>query len=225
MNPITRIQKLSRAVGIISKIMCVLLIIGFVVLTIGSLVLYIIPSDFLSVRMDGAALVDVNLDWVPGDWDLTEYEEDILDDNDNADAVLQVGPRSLKVMANADDVLLLTGHRIATLLLVAMVFLAGLFVVLQFVIRLCSSLQKSPTPFTPDILRQLKGLGWALVAWAVVPGLLGSLVMALMHISADQVNISIHLDLDSILLALFFLVLVYVFEYGTQLQRQSDETL
>lgn len=224
MNPITRIQKLSRAVGIISKIMCVVLIIGFVALTIGSLALYILPSDFLSIRMDGAALVDVNLDWVPGDWDLTDYETEILED-DNEDVILQVGPRSLQVMANADDVLLLTGHRIATLLLVAMVFLAGLFVVLQFVIRLCTSLQKSPTPFTPEILRQLKATGWALLAWAVVPGALGSLALALMHISADQVNISIHLDLESVLLALFFLVLVYVFEYGAQLQRQSDETL
>lgn len=223
MNPITRIQKLSRVVGIISKIMCVLLIIGFVALTIGSLALYILPSDFLSIRMDGAALVDVNLDWVPGDWDLTDYETEIVEDD--PDVVLQVGPRSLQVLANADDVLLLTGHRIATLLLVAMVFLAGLFVVLQFVIRLCASLQKSPTPFTPEILRQLKATGWALLAWAVVPGALGSLVMALMHISADQVNISIHLNLESVLLALFFLVLVYVFEYGAQLQRQSDETL
>lgn len=88
--------------------------------------------------------------------------------------------------------------------------------------KLCSAFRTCATPFTQKISQGLRNLAWSLVPVAVVSSLAECVSDSLL--SGDW-DLSIGLDVSTVLLVLCIFMLSAIFKYGTALQTQSDETL
>lgn len=82
-----------------------------------------------------------------------------------------------------------------------------LLVALMFAKKLAKALEVCESPFEAEVLKRMKHFGFALLPWAVF--MLSSGISAL----------------TIVLLVLVIILFSYIFNYGAQLQQQSDETL
>ena len=78
------------------------------------------------------------------------------------------------------------------------------------------------SPFDPNNVKRLKRAAISIVLLSVIPAIVEVATESLMGTLG---LISLHVDVVYIALAFFFFCLAYIFEYGAELQKQSDETL
>lgn len=96
-------------------------------------------------------------------------------------------------------------------------------IVLCHVSRFAKTLKRSHAPFTSDVVRRLKKIGWSLVFAATLPSVIGGFVSA--FVLSGDVKLAFDINLPLVLLVLIFLLLIYIFSYGVELQEESDTTL
>lgn len=103
------------------------------------------------------------------------------------------------------------------------VFLAVLF----FVSRFLQSIKSGDTPFTAKNVRRLKTVSILLIAVEPVQLIFQSVLNAVRPLTADGKKMVTVSSAGGIVLILGLVVfcLALVFEYGAELQKQSDETL
>ncbi|MCM1506541.1 MAG: hypothetical protein NC177_05325 [Ruminococcus flavefaciens] len=90
----------------------------------------------------------------------------------------------------------------------AVIFIASIYVILMFVVKLCKALEVCQSPFEENVLTAMKKLAYSFIPFGVVSILIG--------------GISI---LSTALVVLVVLVFVYIFSYGAELQQESDDTV
>ena len=93
-------------------------------------------------------------------------------------------------------------------------------VVVLFMIRaLMKSIEKCETPFCNDVIRKMKNFGYSLIPLAVLSGTSEN--------TWNILDVGVHagIDLKVVFVILVVFMLVMVFSYGAELQKQSDETL
>lgn len=95
-------------------------------------------------------------------------------------------------------------------------------VILIFISRFGKVLQTSETPFSPKCIKCLKIVAYVLLVWSIVGGLIGMVSRGWL---TGRFMMGFSVDFGMLLLALAFLMVVYIFQYGAKLQKESDETL
>lgn len=112
------------------------------------------------------------------------------------------------------------------LCLIAMV---TLFLVCLFAKKIFSKLEKSETPFIPELPAKIYAIGLTLIIGTgasiilrVISGLVAGFNNA--DVNADSLY-NAGLDSSVMIIGAFLLALSYVFEHGLKLQQESDETL
>ena len=102
-------------------------------------------------------------------------------------------------------------------------------VVIVLALRIVFSMQQETTPFTMDNARRLRVIGWLLIAYELIIEVSARLAdrLALEVFSAEGVAVSTHFSMGGLLIVVGLAVLAisFVFQYGIELQRLSDETL
>lgn len=221
------INGIGKACSIISRIAMIFCIIGSVFCLIGIGAVAAIPTDKINLSGNADATITVSVDDldmsgmkfnINGDkngFSIDSTTDNISIDDDKVDFD---GVWSMNIdNVSSDDestTFKLSGdfsdfdksavkRKMIFSIIEAFVSVTATAVMLFFAGRLFKALSKCETPFTEDIVKKTKFLGWAFVVYAVVIGV----------------------SLPVVISALAILMLAYVFAYGAQLQKESDETL
>lgn len=233
---IGRINKVGKIGRIISKIMRVFAIIGFVGIIIGESILLFLPSNLfditissnMNVNLDNGAIAKLSGGTYTTEQVAAEFNKyaksGTLDVGDEEFAL-----KTIEVVGNTTRILCdsvenksirLTDIRIALALYA--VVIAGAYVLLLFVGKLCVALETCETPFSELVITSLTRFAYTLLGYVLVAVPLGAFSAEQLSSSASA---SLHIDLSSVLIALAVYGLTVVFKYGACLQQESDETL
>ncbi|MBQ7204004.1 MAG: DUF2975 domain-containing protein [Eubacterium sp.] len=96
-------------------------------------------------------------------------------------------------------------------------------VITLFMIRaLMRSIEKCESPFAQDVITNMKKFGFSLIPFVVLRSVVNSAWSSILKTGFD---FSMDLDFTMVIAILIVFMLVMIFSYGADLQKQSDETL
>ena len=126
----------------------------------------------------------------------------------------------LKINAQMDEIVFSMKRVIVALVSSFLTFTAAL-VSAEILKSLMKTLRKCETPFSEDVVKKMQHFAISLIPAFVLYSISDSLWS---YVNARS-EYAFSLDFASILLIALVFLLVYVFKYGAELQRESDETL
>ncbi len=223
--------KKINLIGKISKIAVtiaqVLVIIGFVICVCFAIVGFTMSDkaeDSIKINFDATA----NVSFDNSEFPLSLVDEEIVDEVIVSVAGVEIEKLAateqgdvLTVVANAgfdldklredlDGVIGLGGILGIACILVSLV-IAAAYITLVFAKKLAKAFEKCESPFEENVTKRMKQFAYSIIPWFAVmilgQGLLGTI------------------NIMNILLMAIVLLVIYIFNYGAQLQRESDETL
>ena len=237
---VLKVNKIGKAGVIITNIGKAFLWIGLVVCLLCSLLLVALPDDFIVIHMEGKAAIEVNFPTAISQSDFYVIEEEGVGELKwkdvtwgEVDSSLEVNGQEYGIIgmvktengylmdAMADTYTIKVSNFASVVIFVA-VFCAVTLVTMHFVGKLCKLFQDCETPFTTEISETLKKLAIAIIPMAFFSNMSESVSNSVM---SGNVNIVIGVDLMTVLLVLLVFMLSAIFNYGTMLQQESDETL
>ena len=115
-----------------------------------------------------------------------------------------------------------TGGRLIAALVITFLYLLALVVMFHMVKYLMKALRDCDTPFTDAVIKKMQHFGWSLIPVILMSGITDSAWGAL---STGGNLIDFSLNLGGLLILAIVFVLILVFKYGAELQKESDETL
>ena len=107
-------------------------------------------------------------------------------------------------------------------------FTVGAAVVLAisyYVRRIFISINKNNTPFTDEIVKSLTIMSLIVSLCVIAGATINILFPSVLSTLSDMITLSSILVPFAVYMALFLTILTNVFKYGTELQKESDETL
>lgn len=231
---IERVNGLGKAGYIIANIVKALIIIGLSILLIATIVMFTIPSDLVSLQMNAQADIGIDL----GVLGITADQLNTENLNAALAAENVSGSLSIQGMELLFNSLSVDGTNITlsasgsagmhgfsairTILIMALITLAVYLVCTFFIAAFCKTLSQCKSPFEEEVVKKMQVLAWAMLALPFVSSLNSSLSESAL---SGNIHIQLSIDLMEIILILAMFALSYIFNYGAQLQRESDETL
>lgn len=229
---IKKINKVGKVGRIISKVISILLIIGLVGCVIGTIALFVIPSDTLEFETQSSIQMTINTGKLNvSDKTAKELTEDLIKDADNVDFADQVFLFENAEYSEEDNAVTVNAKAknatveirdFAWLTIVGAVYLVVMIINFTYAKQLFGTLELSESPFTAEVISKIKKLAYSLIPWAVLDGLLELVAKSVM---AGYVKINFSLNMMMVAIVLIVLFLAYIFQYGAELQQESDETL
>ena len=221
---VQKINKVGKVTWIITSIAKVLMIIGMVCTLIVGIFLLMIPKGAINVNGDVSAVIDVD-ETKLGKTASKMFEQGTLfetperhidfdhfgikfkydvDKNETSDTEYGYVINGSVEELNAKSVS--TAMAIGTFS--AMIFEAALLVAIIFGSKLAKSLANCDSPFEEKVIKAMKHFGYSLLPFIII------------HILAHGI-----LNLITLISVIVILLFIYIFSYGAQLQKESDETL
>ena len=153
---------------------------------------------------------------------ITEEAKDNIkvNDEDISELSIQEQDGGLNIKAKTNEITI-SMKKITIFLAATFVYLLIVTIALFMVKSLMKSLKTAETPFTPEIIKKMTTFANTLIAVVLARTIRGGFVSLLT--SGNKFNLSF--DLSSILLVAVIYLLIFVFKYGAELQKESDETV
>lgn len=232
---IKKINKMGKAGSIICLIAKILLIIAAAGVLIGTITLFVLPKDFVTVKNTSSVETEVNLSTFIKDLSAQEYE-----DFQNRFAATTPGNSSINVDSqtyavtgyNLDGNILkvntavetgtFTVGQIRPILVFAIIAIGCCLVSIFFAGSLCKSFAVCESPFEDAIIVKLRKLAFSLIPMAVFSFFSDGLINGIL---SSGKNIAFTVNFSTVFAILIILAISYIFKYGAQLQKESDETL
>lgn len=225
-SKINKFGRIGNGVALVGKI---LVGICMAFLLVAAVIGFVLPKDFLNVKLSTNVEMDVNMDSVGMDFtdeELEAKQNELLDatkenKEDYIVTDVQVAGYSVAITEKTEDVNL-TIHSMAWLLLLLVGGLIMIMVVLCFASSLCKAFRDCETPFEDKVIKKMQNLAFSLIPWVFISSVTDSVINSL---TSNVVAISFGIDFGVVLVILIVFALVYIFKYGAVLQQESDETL
>ncbi len=231
-NAISKINKIGKIGNVITIIARIVAIMSLVICIAGTIFFAATPEDFVKVKVDGDATVDVNLSAIDvklSDKELSDMKNDLengstsitYNSNDltvNSATVNDDG-FSLRANGNMIDFSL---HNMFLPMLAACLYLTMTTVALFFVSALCKAFSNCQSPFEDNVITKMKHLAFSLIPWVILSSIPSGLEDGML---TGKFNFTAGVNLDTVLVIVLILGLTYIFQYGAVLQQESDETL
>ena len=219
MENLKKIQTIGTISKIVPLVVCVPAFVATGFALIGATVCASIPESWLSVsgQVNGTVEIGSSLSvW-------KEALERLGGAGEGSFGTWSVEGGKLFVSLRSPDFENIPLTKMAAVALTAAAFrLAFYGVILLFVSKFASALEKNSTPFCDACIKYLKITAFVLLGWAVV-GETTLQVVCGMFFGKFRLGVSVNGGM--ILISLVFLLLAYIFQYGAKLQREADETL
>ncbi|MCR5207786.1 MAG: DUF2975 domain-containing protein [Eubacterium sp.] len=229
--------KSINTAGTIGYIISILLIIctitGMVVTAIGTAAAISVSNDSVEVTMNSNIDVKSTGDIYKklskfmsfGDFDLEKVGESdgavVMTDNDEfSDVTVSKTDGGITVNAKTAPETY-TAKRFIAALVSLFFYLGAITVAVKMLMILMKRLRKCETPFSEDIIKSMTRFANSLIPVVIIKYICSGLWSFL----GSNTKIDFSLDIGLLLLVAVVYVLVMVFKYGAQLQRESDETL
>ena len=233
-NAILKINQIGKVSSIFTTIAKILIGVGFVLCLITAIVFTAIPEEFLTMRMSGNAVIDVNLDTLGIAFDESDMEEFLYKQEESGAEVsfdinssnynlkdMTATEKSLQLEAVSEDITM-NLHNLVWVMLMGALSLGMTMVTLFFIGALCKAFRNCNSPFEENVTKKMQNLAISLVPWAFLTSITDALAQSYF---TGKFQLAMSIDLHMVLIILLIFVLVYIFKYGAVLQRESDETL
>ena len=164
----------------------------------------------------------ISIDGIEDLNDLTDENKNFSNLNDNTISEISVKKINSGLIVNAKtNEITISMNRIIVSLVSAFIYLLAITVALHMVKALMKSLKECETPFSEIVIKKMTNFATSLVCVVILSIILSGFwkTFILGAIYKPSVN------LGSILLVAIIYILIIVFKYGAQLQKESDETL
>ncbi len=218
---VRKINTLGKIANIVINIAKVIIIIGIVCAVAAGILCQFMPKDYITAGGGANAEITVNSSEKGTIFDI--FAENLVDTDRVSIGVMglrfsfthdkiSVGDGTFKYVINASAHGITTKEvKLAVTLAMAYAALAGIaaFVALVFGGKLAKALKSCESPFEDSVTKAMKHFAISLIPFAVISVL-----------PATGINTAAVLIIVCVIL--FF---AYLFRYGAQLQKQSDETL
>lgn len=217
-NAVKKIQTAGSVTRIVALVLCVLAFVAAGSCLFGGFILACVPESWLQVSVQGE--VSFELGSSLGIWKTVLQH---LQDKSFKYGSLTVGEETLSGTVSSPLFRNMPLTKFLALMLVSSAFQIAVYaVILLFISRFGKVLQTSETPFSPKCIKFLKIAAYVLLAWSIVGGIIN---MATRGVITGHFILGYSLDFGMLLVSLSFLMVVYILQYGAELQRESDETL
>lgn len=230
---VTKINKFGKVGEIIANICRIVVIMGVVFLLVaGIMLLAVMPKNMMNINVktvmgltfDAAAIGETF-----ATEDITEMEASLREEfNGNVTANgeelvisdVVVNGDVMEITAETDKVELLGKGKVVVFLIMQLLQMAVAIVTITFIIKLCKEFKTCETPFSNDVIKRMKQVGYSLIPWCFT---YPTAEAAANFMVSNNLNLSI--DLGMIIMVLVVIALTHIFKYGAMLQQESDETL
>ena len=225
---INMMGKVGAILALISKIF-VSVLLGLCVLGFGAILF--LPGDLCKLKVNGTADVLINLSSFGVDFNDTETQQikENVEKNANISYAgnefsvdrVDVGDSSIDIGASAslteldlkDCLWVLSGVILNLVLLLISIIYAS---------RLAKAFRNCQSPFEKTVITRMKQFAYSLIPWAVISSIVNMLQS---RIVISNGGFHLNIDFGIVIMVLLILALAYVFQYGSMLQQESDETL
>lgn len=230
---VTKINKFGKVGEIIANICRIVVIMGVVVLLVaGIMLLAVMPKNMMNINVktvmgltfDAAAIGETF-----ATEDVTEMEASLREEfNGNVTANgeelvitdVTVNGDVMEITAETDKVELFGKGKVVVFLIMQLLQMAVAIVTITFIIKLCKEFKTCETPFSNDVIKRMKQVGYSLIPWCFT---YPTAEAAANFMVSNNLNLSV--DLGMIIMVLVVIALTHIFKYGAMLQQESDETL
>ena len=219
MEIMNKIRRLGGIVGTILKICRIFVMIGIISLLVASLMIIALPDRMITLNMVNQTVVEMDFSGVM-DESLEDYADQIMEEAAGMGEVT-VGENGLTV-ESPPVTASVSNRQLGALLWIEMVELIGLYIVMTFAGKFAQTLALADVPFSEESIAQLKTVGFALLGWAIVPGLIGSIISAAVGFSGGAMGLGGGIDLGMVVVILLYLMLIYIFQYGLTLYKDRQ---
>lgn len=209
-NNIKKINKIGKVLKVIIIFGRIVLIAAAVICLLLGIASFFIPENAITINGIGNAQIVVNRDKIPSFVDVLspnnfKFEKFgfLIDARETTDDNFEIS--TLKASAKDIDVADFK-YLIALAALVSSASIIAISIALVFAQKFANALAVCNSPFEENVIKMMKHFGYSLIPWAVLTFLNNEII-----ISALIVGI--------------ILIVSYIFQYGAQLQQESDDTI
>ena len=178
-------------------------------------------STKIDIDSNGNILEKLNrflkVDGIDNLTDLINNDTDLKDSDLQSISVEQQG-KSMTINATTNEIVF-SAKRIIVGLIITFIWFGSVTVSLEMLMRLMKKLRKCETPFSQDVIKWMTRF-----AYSLIPAVVLSMITKGMWSGLITNDYTFNMDLGSILLVAVIFLLVVVFRYGAELQKESDET-
>ncbi len=230
---VAKINKFGKVGEVIANICRICVIMGVaILLAAGILVLAVMPKGMMNINMKtvmGLTFDAATIGETFATEDVSEMEASLREEfNGNVSAngeelmlsEVVVNGDVMEITAETDKVELLSKGKVVVFLIMQLLQMAVAIVTITFIIKLCKEFKTCETPFSSDVIKRMKQVGYSLIPWCIT---FPTAEAAANFMVSNNLNISI--DLGMIIMVLVVITLTHIFKYGAMLQQESDETL
>ena len=232
-----KINKIAKVGRILTTIAAVFMIIAAAAVAAGIGITASMPKEALQVELSGTADVTAKGEV------LESITNAIIDSSEGGKGIIKLGDSDVAIGDVEDSVpedveaqktdkgltlsvenkkLNITVKSVMTALIFTFINTLLTIVVLFFIRALLKSIERCETPFCEDVIKKMKAFGFSLIPFAIFSGVSESAWDSLLTVGA---KVHFGIDLTVVFGILIVFMLVMIFSYGAELQKQSDETL
>ena len=232
-----KINKIAKVGRILTTIAAVFMIIAAAAVAAGIGITASMPKEALQVELSGTADVTAKGEV------LESITNAIIDSSEGGKGIIKLGDSDVAIGDVEDSVpedvetqktdkgltlsvenkkLNITVKSVMTALIFTFINTLLTIVVLFFIRALLKSIERCETPFCEDVIKKMKRFGYSLIPFAIFSGVSESAWDSLLTVGA---KVHFGIDLTVVFGILIVFMLVMIFSYGAQLQREADETL
>lgn len=218
-----KINVFGKVAKIITMIIIVCLLVAEGFMLAGGVIIACVPKD--SVTVDGAGTIDVNVN--------TEYfglngEQFYVNTGNSRIALGEISTGSMDVK-NENGNLNVSGdfrqlhfdlNDGMLMIVYGMVYVAAIVVALFFFRSLMKQFMVCDSPFSEEVVKKMRAFAIALIPCITVMQFMKSAVSAKL---SGSFNFDV--DLISVAFVVIIFILTMIFKYGTELQKEHDETV
>ena len=209
-----KINVFGKVAKIITMIIIVCLLVAEGFMLVGGIIVACVPKD--SVTVDGAGTIDVNVN--------TEYfglDGEQFYVNTISTGSLNVKNENGNLNVNGDFKQLHFDLNDGMLMLVyGMVYVAAIVVALFFFRALMKQFMVCDSPFSEGVVKKMRAFAIALIPCTAAVLMMKSAISAML---SGSFNFDI--DFISVAFVIIIFILTMIFKYGTELQKEHDETV
>ena len=230
-------KKKINTAGLIGYIISILLIIAMIACLVGTCIaavgvgvisdedVNVKTSTNINVTASGDILSKldsfIKIDGVEELGDLSEGgKAENLEDSDLSELSVEKSENGIKVNALTNEVTF-SAKRLIFALVITAVYLLAIVIMLYMIKAFMKALKSCDTPFADNVIRPMQKFGYSLIPVVVLSMINNSAWEGFINSSSFDFSINI----EAILVLAVVFILIMVFKYGAELQKQSDETL
>ena len=204
------LSKIMSVVARIGKVMCIISICAIVIAMI------VLPTIISKIEVVDNQIVVNGSD----KFTVIEKTDGVLEfrindklvaDNKNVDSALKFK----EVLSNNSKAMIITYSETSfVFMIISMVLMIYLF---KHMDKLFTNINKGDTPFTLENVSHIKKMTYFMIALIIIPNITGALFEIVM-----QTDLNVEFELFDIIQILFLYIISYIFEYGYEIQLDSN---